>query len=87
MRKEKPRAVVVMFGGNDDHGFMTGLPEGREVGAFGTASWTAEYRRRVAAIMDIRHPERGIPRLDRPPGHGRRRPDEPLRRDQRDRAA
>jgi hypothetical protein len=52
MRKETPRAVVVMFGGNDDHGFMTGLPEGREVGAFGTASWTAEYRRRVAAIMD-----------------------------------
>ena len=52
MRKEKPRAVVVMFGGNDDHGFMTGLPEGREVGAFGSASWTAEYRRRVAAIMD-----------------------------------
>jgi hypothetical protein len=52
MRKERPRAVVVMFGGNDDHGFMTGLPEGREVGAFGTASWTAEYRRRVAAIMD-----------------------------------
>ncbi len=52
MRKEKPRAVVLMFGGNDDHGFMTGLPEGREVGAFGSASWTAEYRRRVAAIMD-----------------------------------
>jgi hypothetical protein len=52
MRKEKPRAVVVMFGGNDDHGFMTGLPEGKEVGAFGSGSWTAEYRRRVAAIMD-----------------------------------
>ena len=52
MRKEKPRAVVLMFGGNDDHGFMTGLPEGREVGAFGSASWTLEYRRRVAAIMD-----------------------------------
>jgi hypothetical protein len=52
MRKEKPRAVVVMFGGNDDHGFMTGLPEGKEVGAFASGSWTAEYRRRVAAIMD-----------------------------------
>jgi hypothetical protein len=52
MRKEKPRAVVVMFGGNDDHGFMTGLPEGREVGSFGSPSWLAEYRRRVAAIMD-----------------------------------
>jgi hypothetical protein len=52
MRKEKPRAVVVMLGGNDDHGFMTGLPEGREVGSFGSPSWRAEYRRRVAAIMD-----------------------------------
>jgi hypothetical protein len=52
MRKEKPRGVVVMFGGNDDHGFMTGLPEGREVGSFGSPSWRAEYRRRVAAIMD-----------------------------------
>ncbi len=52
MREEKPRAVVLLFGGNDDHSFMTGLPEGREVGAFGTASWTAEYRRRVAVIMD-----------------------------------
>jgi hypothetical protein len=52
MRKEKPRAVVLMFGGNDDHGFMTGLPEGKEVGAFASESWTREYRRRVAAIMD-----------------------------------
>jgi hypothetical protein len=52
MRKEKPRAVVVMFGGNDDHGFMTGLPEGKEVGTFGSPSWRAEYRRRVAAVMD-----------------------------------
>ncbi len=52
MEKEKPRAVVLMFGGNDDHGFMTGLPEGREIGAFGSASWTAEYRRRVAGVMD-----------------------------------
>ncbi len=87
MRKEKPRAVVLMFGGNDDHGFMTGLPEGREVGAFGSPSWTAEYRRRVGGDHGLRHPERGIPHLDRPPDHGRRRPDEPLRRDQRDRAA
>jgi len=52
MHEEKPRAVILMFGGNDDHGFMTGLPEGKEVGAFGSGSWTAEYRRRVAAIMD-----------------------------------
>src|SRR4249920_1510353 len=30
MKTERPRAVVLMFGGNDDHGFMTGLPEGIE---------------------------------------------------------
>jgi len=52
MRSRKPRAVVLMFGGNDDHGFMTGLPEGREVGSFGSPSWRTEYRRRVGAIMD-----------------------------------
>ena len=29
METDKPRAVVLMFGGNDDHGFMTGIPKGR----------------------------------------------------------
>ena len=52
MRSKKPGAVVLMFGGNDDHSFMTGLPEGQEVGSFGSPSWQAEYRRRVAGIMD-----------------------------------
>ena len=52
MAKRKPHAVVLMFGGNDDHGFMTGVPEGREVGTFGSPTWRAEYRRRVAAVMD-----------------------------------
>jgi uncharacterized protein len=52
IRSRKPRAVVVMFGANDDHDFMTGVPEGREIGSFGSASWTAEYRRRVGGIMD-----------------------------------
>jgi hypothetical protein len=51
-REERPRAVVLMFGGNDDHGFMTGVPEGVEIGSFGSASWTEEYRRRVGVIMD-----------------------------------
>jgi hypothetical protein len=51
-RETRAHAVVLLFGGNDDHGFMTGLPEGREVGAFGSTSWTSEYRRRVALIMD-----------------------------------
>jgi hypothetical protein len=52
LRKKRPRAVVVMFGGNDDHGFMTGLPEGTEIGSFWSSTWEAEYRRRVGAIMD-----------------------------------
>jgi hypothetical protein len=52
IEKDKPRAVVLMFGGNDDHGFMTGIPEGHEVGTFGSPSWRAEYRRRVASVMD-----------------------------------
>jgi uncharacterized protein len=53
MRTRRPNAVVVMFGGNDDHDFMTGLPEGRTIGSFGSSSWTAEYRRRVRAVMDL----------------------------------
>jgi hypothetical protein len=52
METRKPRAVVVMFGGNDDHGFMTGLQEGREVGSFGSPTWRREYRRRLATVMD-----------------------------------
>ena len=52
METRKPRAVVLMFGGNDDHGFMTGIPEGRDVGTFGSPSWRREYRRRVATVMD-----------------------------------
>jgi hypothetical protein len=60
MEKRKPRAVVLMFGGNDDHGFMTGLPEGREVGSFGSPTWRSEYRRRVAAVMDTITRNRGF---------------------------
>ena len=52
MRKDRPRAIVLMFGGNDDHNFMTGVPEGRQVGTFGSPSWRAEYRRRVATVME-----------------------------------
>jgi hypothetical protein len=52
MTSRKPHGVVLMFGGNDDHGFMTGIPEGRDVGTFGSPTWRAEYRRRVATVMD-----------------------------------
>jgi hypothetical protein len=50
--RKPPRAVVLMLGGNDDHGFMTGLPEGVEITTFGSSSWEREYRRRVGGIMD-----------------------------------
>ena len=51
--KDRPNAVVAMFGGNDDHDFMTGLPPGTHIGPFGSQSWIAEYRRRVRATMDL----------------------------------
>jgi hypothetical protein len=52
LKKLKPRAVVVGFGANDDHGYMTGVREGTSTGSFGSGAWTREYRRRVAGVMD-----------------------------------
>jgi len=52
MRTEKPNVVVLGVGGNDDHDYMTGLPEGTTLGPFGSPSWIAEYRRRVGGLMD-----------------------------------
>lgn len=52
MRTLKPRAVVLSFGANDDHNYMTGVPSGVAIGDFGTPSWQREYRRRVAGLMD-----------------------------------
>ena len=40
------------FGGNDDKGYMTGLPEGVEIDGFGGSAWRREYRRRVGGLMD-----------------------------------
>ena len=42
MKKLKPNVVVLNFGANDDHGYMTGLPEGTSIGDF--ASPTLERR-------------------------------------------
>jgi hypothetical protein len=52
MKKDRPNVVVVAFGANDDHDYMTGLPSGYDLGPFGSASWIKEYRRRVAGFMD-----------------------------------
>ena len=52
VRKEKVDAVVLAFGGNDDHEEMTGAPKGVSIDEFGDAAWTKEYRRRVGGLMD-----------------------------------
>ena len=44
-REERVDAVA-----DDAHDFMAGVPEGRSVGALGSASWDAEYRRRVDGV-------------------------------------
>jgi hypothetical protein len=52
MKKDKPNVVVVAFGANDDHSYMTGLQPGVNLGDFGSAAWIKEYRRRVGGFMD-----------------------------------
>jgi hypothetical protein len=44
---------VLGFGGNDDHDYMTGLPEDVELDGFGRPAWVREYRRRVGGLMDL----------------------------------
>ena len=52
LRRLDPNVVVISFGANDDHGYMTGLPEGVDVDDFATKAWVKEYRRRVGGLMD-----------------------------------
>lgn len=52
LKELKPHVVVFGFGGNDDHGYMTGLPEGTEIDGFGLPGWEREYRRRVGGLID-----------------------------------
>jgi hypothetical protein len=46
----RPKVAVFSFGADDAHDFMAGVPAGRTVGPIGTASWSAEYRRRVDGV-------------------------------------
>lgn len=48
----RPHVVVLNFGANDNHDYMTGIPEGTSIGSFGSPTWSAEYRRRVAVVLD-----------------------------------
>ena len=53
MKELKPNVVVLNFGGNDNHGYMTGLPPGLSaVGDFAGPTWNREYLRRVRIVMD-----------------------------------
>jgi uncharacterized protein len=52
VRKENVDLVVFCFGGNDDHDYMTGVPNGVSIDDFGDAAWTKEYRRRAGGLMD-----------------------------------
>jgi hypothetical protein len=45
-----PKVAVFSFGADDAHDFMAGVPGGKKVGPIGTASWSAEYRRRVDGV-------------------------------------
>jgi uncharacterized protein len=45
-----PKVVVFSFGADDAHDFMAGVPDGKTVGALGSPSWNAEYRRRVDGV-------------------------------------
>ena len=52
VKKLRPKVVVLNFGANDDHNYMTGLPKGTSIGSFASPEWTTEYRRRVGGVMD-----------------------------------
>jgi hypothetical protein len=45
-----PKVAVFSFGADDAHDFMAGVPRGKTVGALGSPSWKAEYRRRVDGV-------------------------------------
>ena len=49
-RQLAPRVVVFSFGADDAHNYLAGVPKGRTVGPLGSASWDAEYRRRVEGV-------------------------------------
>ena len=48
----KPNVSILVFGGNDNDGYMTGQGSSSLDGTFGSPSWRAEYGRRVGLIMD-----------------------------------
>ena len=52
VRTYRPDVVVIALGGNDFHSYMSGVPDGVEIGPFLSPSWNREYRRRVGILLD-----------------------------------
>jgi len=48
----KPRVAVLFFGADDEHDYMSGVPAGHTLGPLGSATWDAEYRRRVDTVTE-----------------------------------
>jgi hypothetical protein len=53
VKELRPKVVVLGFGANDDKAYMTGLPDGVSIDAFGGSVWRREYGRRVGGLMDV----------------------------------
>jgi hypothetical protein len=49
-RQLHPNVVVLSFGADDAHNYLSGVPAGKTIGPLGSASWDAEYRRRVDGV-------------------------------------
>jgi hypothetical protein len=47
---QHPNVVVLSFGADDEHDYMSGVPDGVTIGKLGSPSWVREYRRRVAGV-------------------------------------
>jgi uncharacterized protein len=45
-----PDVVMLSFGADDAHNYLSGVPAGRTIGPLGSPSWNAEYRRRVDGV-------------------------------------
>ena len=46
----RPRVAVLSFGADDGHDYLAGVPAGHTIGPLGSASWDAEYRRRLEGV-------------------------------------
>jgi hypothetical protein len=53
--EHRPHVVVLSFGSNDGHDYLSGVPEGRSIGPLGSPSWLREYRRRIEGVMHEFH--------------------------------